>query len=1001
MKLNKEQIAFAVIILIVAWLSYNELSSGGAKVKKRKGRGRRMASQVVPLSELDTLKAALIDESETTWTLAGRNIFRAPKEHVPMPPLNLTAPPRPTLVTSSPQMIPGLDPYSRMATVAQVLPVLGVDLPARSEEAGSGNEIDAEEADDTTTGNATGEADVNDDDEPVPEFDPTAANDQEEKRKERKKKRELKKILGLRERLAQDAEAKIAKARAERQKLKDIAERERTLDKIHWLSGEIWYGSIENDSVVPEGADGLDKYDIKLKIDAIRKNTSASPAERTEQLGNRKLEIEFRRWKDQKWAAKSKLAPLNVQAIEFAEGATPGIYTVAQFELDRRLLPADSIEEHIKLSAKLAEIGEFGLAKTHLLRYAENGHSSLLLYRSLALAANRDFDYDIEMKAVHDGLKVFPKDAVLLAGAAELYSRLGLERLATELFDRAEALAPRNPIVNARYGRHLVTAHQGGRARVIEAQQLLEKASSGRFELEHERRAVLLDLGEARLAAGKIDGAARAFDQVSTAEPDNVRALIGLASVDFAKGDMDAAKDRLKNALERAPSNGLAYYNMALCSLAKEEWVQARDGFFDAMNADPLLTARAHCGLGYLHERVGDKAAAQAAYAAALVADPEDGEVLYWNGRGFLLVEDYQQAYDILRRAQSKLPNQFDILAALSEACFHLQRFDDALRYLDSAMVLRPQSPGLLVRKAQTLVRLRRFDDAKKCLDQSKQQKDTDEVELSLAYYYYLEGNHEEALKRFRTVERSLSRRDESPLAVYTRKFAADIADNLSKKVWSDHFNRVATGRDLLRGWRSYAPGSGIPISLVNNRVTFTGTQKASDVPSCIFQRRRGREFVSFEAGLVAKPDADVICGIGIFTFRKNTANQNPFVDVDSGGIAYDGMMVGKNREGRLAIRKISRYQMGRWEAIPETWPALVDGKPQQIVLGIASESGKKGTFTVLVNGDPVLTGIEIKGLRRTTKDLQLWAFTQAEIDRRVDVQVDDVRIVTRDSKRR
>ncbi len=1011
MKLNKEQIAFTVVILIVSFLAYQELGGKKPDYTGSKWKSRRRVTTTVSDNDLVTMKFALVSPDEETWLESGRNIYRAPKDHVPMPPLSLSAPPRSMVVTSKPQSNPGLDPYHRLDSVGPVVPVEGVELSPRTvaqggEEAADdlSNEEEGEDPAMIPVEGLGGEDEVADElaalEQKLSEVGKAV---QEEKKPEnsKKAKRRVKSILNLRERLAQDAEAKIAKERAARQKLKDEAERRRRLDKIHWLTGEIWYGTIENDRVAPKGSDSLDKYAIKLRIDEIRQKTTASASELQAMLSDRLLEIEFKRWTKQKWSAKNKVSPVNVASIEFAEGETSGAYTVDQFELDRRLTPTSQIERHMAMVKKLGTIGEFGLAKQHLERILKEGHETRAVYQALALAANRDFDYNVELMAVRDGLAKFPEDAILMASAADLYSRLGLDKLATEMFEKAEALAPRNAVVNARHGRHLFHEREGGSAKLTIAKKLLEKASSGRFEIASEKLLVVLDLGEAKLATGDIPGAKRAFERVNISQPGNVRALIGLAAVSLAKGSIEEARGFLKDALERDPESGSIYYNLALCALHEGKWEEARDQFYDAMDADPFLTAKSNCGLGFLYESIGKIGEAQAAYAAALVADPEDGEVLYWNGRGFLLVGDYEQAFTSLRSALVRLPNQFDILAALSDASFHLLKFDDALRYIDAAMALRPKSPGLLIRKAQTLVRLRRFIDAKKCLDASKQQEASDEVEMSLAYYYYLDGNHEEALKRFRSVERTLDRRDESPLASYVRRYAKEIADNLSKRVWQDHFNRVSTGRDLLRGWRSYAPLSGISVNLLNNHVSFSGTQKASDVPSCIFQRRSGREFVSFEAGITVMPDSESICGVGLFTFRKNTGDQNSFVDVDSGGIAYDGLIVAKNREGRLAYREVTRYQLGRWKKIDLPWPPAVDGKAQQIVLGIASEDGKKGTFAILVNGNPVVTGLEIRGLRRTTKDLQLWAFTQAEIDRRIDMKVDDVRIVTKDRKRR
>ncbi|MCB9831972.1 MAG: tetratricopeptide repeat protein [Planctomycetes bacterium] len=999
MKLKKEVVVFVLVILGLGVLAYAKFSADHAPRTPK--RGSRGGGGTVDLAELASMRAVLLTPSEAGWSATGRNIYRAPAEKTPMPPLSLPAPPRANLVASPPQPVPGPDLHNRLAVAEIIVPVAGVELPPRAEETGAGaegEELGEDFLDDEGEGDETTDA-IEGDFIPPLTADTVKVADPGQgdgKQDEREKRRE-KKVLGLRERLAQDAQARLEKERAKQQRLQAIEERQRTLDKIHWLSGEVWYGEVMNDAEKKEGQQGFDRYQIKIRIDELRNDAALAEADRDAALKDRELGLEFRRWTEKGFGSKQKYGAGNIKKIEFAESTTRGAYTVDAFEVARRLTPLTDVAAHLTLIDRLGEIGEWARAKEHADRLLAAGHEELAVFRALAHAARRDFDYDAEMKAVGEGLKRYADDVRLTAHLGELYSRLGLDELARRSFEKALGAEPRSVGANAGLGRHLLLGIGGGAERNVAALQYLEKAASGRFEDEERRREVLCDLGCAELAQNRPGSARRTFERVINEAPDHADALLGLAATALVEGKVAEARELLKDLLGRDPENGRGYYTMGFVAMAEGGWVEARNAFYDAMRADPLLGARAQVALGNLYEHLGLVSEAQAAYQAAYEADPEDPEVLLRQGRGFLLVGDDQQAKDFLDRALALLPNQFDVLVSLSEACFNLGQSEDALRYLDAAMALRPQSPSLLVRKAQTLVKLRRFDEAKACLESSKQLKDGDDVEVSLAYYYYLAGNHEEALKRFRTVERSLKREDERPLAAYVREYATAIADNLAKSVWVDHFDRVATGRDLLRDWRSQAPGSGINISLVGNQVQFGGTQKQSDVPSSIVQRRSGKELVSFEAALTSRADDQVVCGIGLFTFRKNSGDQNPYVDQDSDGIAYDALIFGKTREGRLAYRLVNRYELSRWEPVGEVWPKGDNGAASTLSLGIEVADAAKGTFDLLVNGVPVVSALEVKGLRRTAKDVQLWAFSQAEIDKRVDLKVDDVRIVTRE----
>lgn len=974
MKLQKEQITFIVVILLVGWLTFSAISDGKSGKKARKSRGSGRVQQ----HDLSTLPAAFLALDEESWQIAGRNIYHAPSEHSPLPPLSLEVPPRPPLPVSSPQPLPGIDAFHRTRLVAAIDAVEGIVLPPREER-----------VEDT----AVDEEDEEDQDQTAPPTQPVVKEIDDKAKKDRT----VKKILGMRERLAKKAREKVEEARAELEREQETVARHRTLDKIHW-AGETWHGEILNDAVRKPGSPGFDRYEIKLKIDQIRADTELSTTQREDALRDRELEIEFRRWKDRekKFDRKQKLSPVNIQSLEFAEGA------VNEFEIAKRTTPPEDAAAHLAMSRKLMDAGEYRLAKEHLSWMLTKGHTLRDVYVALADAAQHDFDFDVEMKALDEGLEHSREDAALLASLGEVYSRLGVYNLANDTFDRAVQLSPRSARVNSRYGAYVLEHAPRLRGTSARALQHLQRAAAMRMEDRAEKARLMINLAAAHLAAGDISNAAQAYADVNSADPANIAGILGLGSVAFARGDFDGAKTRYNEALERNPENGRAYYDLGLCALAQKDWRAARDAFYDAMFVDPLLSARARCALGYLYEKLGQAGEAQIHYAAAYEVDPVDPEVLMWYGRGFLLIGDYPKALESLQAALVKMPEQFDVLAALADATFNLQRYADSLRFIDKALALYGGSSTLMVRRAQTLSRLRRFDEAKAALDQAKQKEASNEVELSLAYHYYVGGNHEEALKRFRRVERELDRKDESAIAEYARSYSEEISENLAKQVWTDHFNRVSTGRDLLRGWKSYAPASGVSVNLIGNQVSFAGKQKKSEVPSCIFQQRNGRLFVSFEASFLAPRAGEFTTGVGIFSFRKNTGEQNPFVDMFSNGIVYEGLIVAKTPEGRLAWRRITRYEMGRWQAIDEeVWPANNSGDPRPMQIGIAVADAKKGTFDILVNGGVAVAGVDGKGLQRSNKDLQLWAFTQAEIDKRVEVKVDDVRIVTRKTARK
>ena len=977
MSMNREKTVFLVTVLLVAWLGWSELSTDRATMKGRRPRGRALA---VDTEGLDVLEPALLGENEATWDQGGRNIFRAPSELEPLPPLTLPVPPRSPLPLERPTTVPGPDPYHRFDLLTVPVVHEGVRLPPREEPGFLAAITEGEEEDENVTS-----------------AEPEDAGQGETEPKKPLTRAE-RKVMSLRMRLQKKTEERIEEAKEIEDKARQLAERQRTLDKIHWLSGEVWYGRMENDARRKPGQGGFDKYEIKLRIDTVRNDASMAPSQKEQALSDRDLEIVFRRFDSKKFRfedALQKLSPVNIASIEFAESP------INVFELRFRQTPKDALADQLGLGQDLAAAGEYRRAKQHFLMLLEGGAKSKALFLALADTARRDFDLENETRALREGLKLGPDDAELLAAQADLHHRLGLNDLALASLEKAIKLAPQSPRVNAALGRVLLAQGPGAAGGTERAAEHLRKALLGRYADRSERRRVQRDLATAEFRLRRLAEAKRLYETILGEVPNDTSTLVGLGSIALAEKDLAGAKASYQSALKVDPWCGGAYLGLGLVALDEKDWVTARDSFLDAAEADPLLSGRALIALGFLYELIGDTEAATNAYASAYEADPSDPEVILFHGRGYLLNGDAQSAGEQFARAAEKLPGQFDLLAHLSESAFLLGRFSDALRYLDAAIALSPKTPALLVRRAQTLARMRRNDEAKAALEAAKVVADDDEVELSLAWYYYSQGNAEEALKRLKSIERELDRRDETPRAQYVRTWARAIEENLSMRVWKDHFDRVASGRDLLRGWKVHAPGSGISISLLQNSVRFQGTQRESETPSAIIQERPGRALVSFEAALTARAKAPFVSGVAILSFRGKPGDENPFTDPVGGGMAYEGLVFARLPEGRLAYRLIERHQMSRWHVLGSSWPAGAEGAPGIATLGIRVEDPKKGIFRLVFDGQDVGPQVEVKGLSRSARELQGWVFAQAEIDRKVDLHVDDVRIVTRIRKGR
>lgn len=972
MKLNKEQITLLVVAAGLGWLAYDALTAAPVKAPAKSG---RILVQESPDAPLGALADAMLAAEETTWSAEAKNIYRAPREESPLPPVALPTPPRSTLPVAMPQPMPGLDPFSRLAWIQPIDVATGVSLPPRQteDEAAAADEepVEEEGAQGTETKPTTGEKPAE-----------GAVGNLTEGTRARI------------DRLNKTAEQRALEERQKRESALKEAERLDTLDKIKWQNGDVWYGEITNDAELPPGTKGYDKYSLKLKIDEIRNSSDLAPDAKAKALGDRELEVRFRRDMNGKLTGRQTLSPVQIAALEFSRNP------INDFQLKRRSLAKENGDAHLELARSLVAAGEFGLAKNHLTWMSENGHAQRDLFVTLYDASQGAYDHDTALRALTDGLKKFPSDSELVAALGDLYARFALDNVAQATFRRALDSGVKNARINARYGKFKVSRGLRSRGDAAQAVDALTKAISARLENTAERNQAHCDLAAAQVATGNLAEAQRLYNDVLSLDVTHSNAIVGLSAVEILSKKFADAKNRLEALAVMDAQNGRALYNLGCANIGLGKWAEARDAFYDAKSADPMLGAAAEAALGYLYERLGDKGEAQRRYEAAFEADQRDPDILLTLARGRMLNGGYDEAKKTYLRALGTLPDQFDALAGLAECEYELGRYADSLRYTDAALALAPKSAFLFIRKAQTLVRLGRLPDAKKALEDAKALQPNDEVEVNFAWYFYNEGNFQEAPRRFQTILAGLDRKNTKPIAEYVRRWSPTIDDNLSKSVWSDHFNRALAGAEVGYGWTIYAPGSGLRPGLAKNQVVFSGQQKQSDVPSTIYQEIQGQEFVVFEVTMLARPKDDCSAAIGLFRFQKRAgreAQQSPYVGKDTASPAADALIFGKSPEGFLAYRTIRNFEMDRWQVVAgERWPEAKNGEPEPCSIAIEIDDPKKSTFNLKVNDRTVVKELEIKGLVRAGPGLQLWVLTQAEIDKKVDVRVDDARIVKR-----
>ncbi len=309
-----------------------------------------------------------------------------------------------------------------------------------------------------------------------------------------------------------------------------------------------------------------------------------------------------------------------------------------------------------------------------------DGHLALLgLALALAAAAPR-------LAHSRPALVVLGGALVALA-AVRSELRLGAWRSEPELQASALAVRPDDAHALLALGRwHL--AH----GRVSTAQAAVERARS----LRPHDPSVLALAGELELRRAGVPGQ-EARVSAARALFERGQAFERLAELDQLMGDATAARAHLAAALEQTPGRADLHVRRGRAGLELGLPAEARTAFARALELDPR-SAEAWSALGRLHFAQDEPEAAAQAFARALELEPDLVEANALLGRIQETRGERAAAEQHYRRALSIAPDrpdalQVDTLYALGALLADAGRADEALRFFERVVELRPDPP--------------------------------------------------------------------------------------------------------------------------------------------------------------------------------------------------------------------------------------------------------------------------------------------------------------------
>lgn len=655
---------------------------------------------------------------------------------------------------------------------------------------------------------------------------------------------------------------------------------------------------------------------------------------------------------------------------EFGDSVTSGQYTAVMAFADQCVASRGEAREALDVARQM-----YALADTV-------GALDPAPRLGLARCAELSFDFETafaELEALREKHAHRPEVHVRLG---ELEARVRLFESAERRFEEALRLARSNFEAQFAYGRFLMA-----RGRAVEALEHLELAHQFEppAEFLEQRLSARLELGGARLANGKLDGAdgARAmFDSAVSIAPGDSRALAGRIAVEVCRrGNVPAewvlGKDQAE--FEMLLATGLA-------RMQSKQWVEARDALLAAADADPLRAHGAWRALSWLAEVTGYPAEALRFVELSLEAAPDDAWSLYQHGRLLAQRDDPRGAERDFRAALDRELGFTDAIAALAVIAVDGGRFADADLYFGRALELDPKRAELESRRGFNHLALGDGARAEEAFKRA-QALDANEpgARAGLAWCAYRRNDPGRAVELLRGLDdarRALSDKDEWRL--FSRAQIRRIDDHVAKEAWEESFDRT-TGPSGNR-W-SIEEAAGPTFSIRDGELVLQGNFKQTDGRARAFRTYPAGEFVSIE--LDVSVAARTFARVGMFVAKEKQQRDATAV--------LSQISIERHPEGGLQVLLMDRATTEPERVdVPNVdgeawWPADKRVRLRIERLGDGSDS----TGRISIDGIPVVEGFSMRTIA-ATGDVRVGLFAMGDNGQPVELSIDDVEVVYR-----
>jgi len=597
------------------------------------------------------------------------------------------------------------------------------------------------------------------------------------------------------------------------------------------------------------------------------------------------------------------------------------------------------------------------------------------------------------------------RDPLVLARRAEIEVLVRLFDEAEEHFLEAERYGRTKWQVQQAFGRFLLT--RGRPAEAVEHLRLACQNEPSGAERKRERARIRAEFGAALLGIGDVAGAAEWFEKARQADSGEPSAIAGalcaaaLASSGRTGSDVGGAAANAGGAIDGGTAATVggadlagAGFDLHLASgieaLAHRDpasAARARANLAAAAAADPLRAHLAWRALSFLAEVTGHPEEALRFVEQAVENDPVDPYALYQRGRILAQRDDLDGAMESFSRALEVELDFPDALAAMGEIQNRRGEFAAAERYLERALAIDPRLAAVAALRGINYLGLGSVGESEKSFQAALAlEKDQPTAQNGLAWCRYLRGEVQEALTQLGEIDdRRRNFPETEPHRAWARAQLARIQDHIEKVAWTDRFERT----DLMNAW-GRDERSGPQIAIHDGVVTLSGAFNQANGLARMWQARGASAFVSFQARVTIHPET--AARVGIFVSRETERAGESTMEAE--------VTISRNPEpGKNTVQ--TRVTKRGEEDLEYTDVPGFEWKPGVPTVVRIERTGESSDTHVrcLVDGVPVLEDKPMPNLGRTTSELRIGIFARGNVGRRVQVDVDDVEIVSREKR--